>query len=85
MCCNTFWLAVWFYSNVVRVSDDLQLAGDAFNGLQILSDVLILMLRSYGLKHSYKWVNKIEKWAFLNSRRVCHLREWTWNETKVLE
>jgi len=52
---------VWFHSNVVRVSDDVELAGEAFNGLHILSDVLSLKLRNYRLNHSYKGVDKIEK------------------------
>ena len=47
MCCNTCWLAVWIHSNDVRGSDDMELAGEAFNGLQILSDVLSLILRNY--------------------------------------
>jgi hypothetical protein len=52
MCCNTCWLAVWIHSNVVRSSVDMELAGEAFNGLQILSDVLGLMLHNYRHTHS---------------------------------
>jgi hypothetical protein len=52
MCCNTCWLAVWVHANVVCGYDDMELAGEVFNGLQIFSNVLSLTLRNYRHTHS---------------------------------